>query len=116
MVAQPEFQPLLASVRQDADLKTAKVVGPPARAFDDFSGGEKLCPRKLRPEFASRVQRQMKVEVEGVAVHAVVPDRVSAHDEEAEAGVLNGASNLQETLGRAHMSESSQPRLPQASS
>src|SRR5438309_2167989 len=58
----------------------------------------------------------MKIKVEGVAIHAVMPDSVAAHDKKAEAGLLHGGSDAQETLGRIHARESSQPRLPQANS
>ena len=73
---------------------------------------ELLRQRPFRPF----VRGDVEVEVIGVPGQAVEPDGVSAHDQAAQSERLQAAVQLGQALLGGHRSESSQPRLPRASS
>ena len=78
MVSQPEFEPLLPTIGQLADFIAGKITAAPNWFLSEW----KQC-MNLRESHAKLIRSRdsgYKIEVDRVAAHPVIPDRVSPHD------------------------------------
>jgi hypothetical protein len=84
MVAQPEFQPLLATVGQFADFVAGKILAAPNTFLSKRK--QRGNPREAHTEFIRRGDCGHEIEVDGVATYPVIPDGMPTHDQSIDAG------------------------------
>src|SRR6516225_6572315 len=94
MIGSPELQPLVTSVSQTSQQKPPERTRTPGWAFGQglASGEESLV--QTRGQLIPVAGGQVQVVVDGIAVDAVVTNRMATHHQHSQANLFQGGDDV----------------------